>query len=262
MTRLLIRVFPASWRGRYGDEFAALLEERPLGPYDVADVLLAALDAHLSVRGPVAAADGGRGLSMSIRIGGAAAVLGGSLWLVGFLVSQFDGSDAFGVGGWVALAGTIGLLVALVGLSAVQSRRHPRLIWLSVAMPALGALVSGIGLLGMGLAEGGGDVAGVDPWALWTLGTVALVAGSGLFALASWRSRVLSGPGLALLALAMAALVPVLPMIAGLVAIPWEPFVAAALLALLLSFAAGWIVIGLVAIRSGSPGSPSVGVAG
>ena len=48
---LLLRCYPARWRARYGDEFAAVLDERPLGPFDVADVLLGALDAHLHLRG-------------------------------------------------------------------------------------------------------------------------------------------------------------------------------------------------------------------
>lgn len=46
-TRLLLPLFPRPWRGRYGDEFAALLDE--LGPYPsvIFDVLVAALDARL-----------------------------------------------------------------------------------------------------------------------------------------------------------------------------------------------------------------------
>ena len=51
MTSLLLRFFPARWRARYGDEFEALLAERPIGPFDVADVLLAAIDAHLHRHG-------------------------------------------------------------------------------------------------------------------------------------------------------------------------------------------------------------------
>ena len=38
MRRFLVRLYPADWRARYGDEFEALLEERPLGPFDVADI--------------------------------------------------------------------------------------------------------------------------------------------------------------------------------------------------------------------------------
>ena len=50
MRTILVRCYPARWRARYGDEFLALLEERPLGPYDVADILLGALDARLRSR--------------------------------------------------------------------------------------------------------------------------------------------------------------------------------------------------------------------
>ena len=51
MKALLIRCYPARWRARYGDEFEAILEERPLGPFDVADILLGALNAQLRLRG-------------------------------------------------------------------------------------------------------------------------------------------------------------------------------------------------------------------
>ena len=51
MTRLLLRCYPARWRARYGDEFEALLDEASLGPFDVADILLGAIDARLRLRG-------------------------------------------------------------------------------------------------------------------------------------------------------------------------------------------------------------------
>ena len=73
MIALLLRLYPARWRARYGDEFAAVLEERPLGPFDVADILLGALDAHLHLRGLGAASEHGKGFAMSLRIGGYAA---------------------------------------------------------------------------------------------------------------------------------------------------------------------------------------------
>lgn len=44
----LLGFYPASWRARYGDEFAALLADCPLTLFGVADVLLGALDAHLA----------------------------------------------------------------------------------------------------------------------------------------------------------------------------------------------------------------------
>ena len=81
MTSLLIRCYPTRWRDRYGDEFAAVLEERTLGPFDVADILLGALDAHLHLRGLGAASEHRKGFAMTLRIGGYAAILGGLLWL-------------------------------------------------------------------------------------------------------------------------------------------------------------------------------------
>ena len=75
MKTFLIRCYPARWRTRYGDEFAALLDERRLGPFDVADILLGALDARLRLRGP-ANSGGERRLAMSLRIGGVAAIVG------------------------------------------------------------------------------------------------------------------------------------------------------------------------------------------
>ena len=81
MIALLLRLYPARWRDRYGDEFAAVLGSRPLGPFDVADVLLGALDAHLHLRGLGAASERRKGFTMSLRVGGLAAIAGGVLWL-------------------------------------------------------------------------------------------------------------------------------------------------------------------------------------
>jgi len=45
----LINLYPRSWRERYGDEFEILLEECLRSPFDVLDVMLGALDAHLEL---------------------------------------------------------------------------------------------------------------------------------------------------------------------------------------------------------------------
>ena len=83
MIALLIRLYPARWRARYGDEFEALLAERPLGPFDVADVALGALDAHLHLRGLGSWSEHRRGFPMSLRIGAWAAIVGGALLFSG-----------------------------------------------------------------------------------------------------------------------------------------------------------------------------------
>lgn len=43
----LLRLYPAAWRDRYADEFAALLDDCPSSPALVLDVVLGALDARL-----------------------------------------------------------------------------------------------------------------------------------------------------------------------------------------------------------------------
>src|SRR5512147_597778 len=136
MITLLLRLYPARWRARYGDEFAVVLADRPLGPFDVADVLLGALDAHLHLRGLGAASAHGRGFTMTLRIGGYAAILGGLLWFIALAGNAInDGRDpGFAWLGPVLLGAVVTTLVALVGLSAFQARRYPVLIWASFAV--------------------------------------------------------------------------------------------------------------------------------
>src|SRR6185437_2256850 len=46
----LLRLYPRAWRQRYGPEFTALLEQQPLTPRSVLDVVRGALDAHWTAR--------------------------------------------------------------------------------------------------------------------------------------------------------------------------------------------------------------------
>src|SRR3954451_1440112 len=109
---LLLRLYPARWRARYGDEFAAVLEERPLGPFDVADVVLGALDAHLHLRGLGAASEHQKGFAMSLRIGGYAAIAGGVLWLLALAANAInDGRDTISpLIGYVIVGATVATL--------------------------------------------------------------------------------------------------------------------------------------------------------
>ena len=253
MRRLLLALFPASWRARYGDEFEALLQERPLGPFDVADVLLAALDAHLHLRG-LSAADHAKGFVMTLRIGGIAAILGGLCWGAGLAwASNDDTSEGVGPGAIVFLVGTVLLLIALVGLSAFQSRSHPWLVWAAFIVPALGAVASVAGMALMVVADEGPVVGGFAAWDIWILGLLTLVLGSGLFALASWRTASMSRVGTALLGAAAVLLTVFLPVLTGLFAIPWEPATPIATIGMLIAFAGGWILLGIGAIRQDRP---------
>jgi hypothetical protein len=252
-TATLLRLYPARWRARYGDEFAALLEERPLGPFDVADILLGALDAHLHLRGFGAASQHAKGFAMSLRIGGYAAIAGGALLFTSLAAGQLLGEGAIGfvlVGVFVA---TLAVLVALVGLSAFQARRFPRLVWAAFAIPAIGACISLVGLIGM-VTNGDlrfiGDASG---WMIWSIGLVTMIAGSALFGLATWRARFLSRPAAALLA--VGALL-VIPMIGGLDFLGFLPESLAPVITLLaiLAFTGGWVGLGVSAIRVTGPG--------
>jgi hypothetical protein len=45
----LVSLYPVSWREHYGEEFSDLLEQCSNSPFDVLDVMLGALDAHLNL---------------------------------------------------------------------------------------------------------------------------------------------------------------------------------------------------------------------
>ncbi len=51
--RRLMVLYPGAWRRRYGDEFAALLEQTPLTLRTLFDVGVSAVDAHLNPTGPM-----------------------------------------------------------------------------------------------------------------------------------------------------------------------------------------------------------------
>lgn len=257
MIALLLRLYPARWRARYGDEFAAVLEERPVGPFDVADVLLGALDAHLHLRGLGAASQHAKGFAMSLRIGGYAAIVGAVLFFTGFLANSLDGTDEAWPSSVIILAGIVVLLVGIAGLSGFQVRRHPALVWTAFLVPLVGGLLAIAGLAFMGIA-GDVDVAmGISGWGLGMIGLFTLMAGSGLFALATWRTGMLSGTGTALLGVAAILVVPATIGMLG--PWPWEPYVAVSWFAILVMFTAGWILTGLAAVRADRP---SVAVSG
>ena len=249
MTGLLLHLYPASWRSRYGDEFAALLEERPLGPFDVADVVLGAIDARLHLRGREATSKAAKGLAMTLRIGGYAAVLGSLLWIIGLGTASGTDEAKFFPGGAIMIVGNVALLVALLGLSAFQSRRFPRLVWASFALPFVGSIVSIVGALtALGVTPDDISFGGFTAWDIWITGMAALIGGSGLFAVASWRTGSLSRLGVRLLALGAGALVVVIPGAAGL--LPWEPLVSTGFFVTIAAFVVGWVVVGIGAIRS------------
>ncbi len=233
----LVRLYPARWRARYGDEFEALLEERPLGPFDVADILLGALDAQLRLRGGPADIKHGKGFSMSLRIGGFAAIVGaGLLASAGMLSSDLVAVDA-AVQPVMLVAGLTALLIALAGLSAFQARVASRIIWAAFALTAIGTIVALVGSVAL-------VTWGDDYWALGMGGLFAALVGSGLFAIATYRTAALSREAAVLLGVGS-----LLPFVSGNV----QPI----LLASVICFLLGWFGLGVQAIRLDRPTAAS-----
>jgi hypothetical protein len=252
MIALLLRLYPARWRARYADEFAAVLDERTLGPFDVADILLGALDAHLHLRGLGAASEHRKGFAMTLRIGGYAAIVGGVLWLLALAGNAINngGESPSPFLGYAIVGATAMTLVALIGLSAFQARSHPALTWAAFAIPALGAVVGLIGYAAI-VITGDSDatlIGGVSPWVLGSIGLLTMVLGSSLFAVATWRARSLSRTASALLA--VGAVLVVLALFGASGALP-SPIAMVPVIAAIIVFPAGWIAMGVSALRAG-----------
>jgi hypothetical protein len=253
--QLLLRCYPARWRARYGDEFASILEERQLGPFDVADILLGALDAQLHLRGMGAASQHQKGFAMSLRIGGYAAILSGFLWLVILAANAINNGAESGIPwiGPVLVAAVIVTVVALVGLSAFQARQYPVLTWSAFAIPALGGVVSLLATVAIAV-NGDSDravFADLSGWALAMLGLMALLVGSGLFALATWRTRSLSRAAAALLMVGVITTIVTLGGASG--GIFPEPILPLVIVAMVLLYPGGWVALGVSALRVGRP---------
>jgi hypothetical protein len=251
MKSLLVRCYPAAWQARYGDEFRMLLDERPLGPYDVVDVLLGALDARLrSRRSGAAGTSQGRGLPMSLRLGGIAAIFGSAIFTF-VVVATLSGAFALDPRILIAsfLIGLVLLLIALTILSAFQARTFAGLVWTAFGLAAFGVTAWVFGLLGLlAISEGsipaGGTVQTLAD-AGFAVGGLAAVVGFALFGVATFRSAELSRAGAVLLACGP-----------GLMAVAWVgAFVvswdigAGLMLAGLTNFFVGWLLLGIAAIR-------------
>ena len=235
MRALLIRCYPTAWRERYGDEFASILEERPLGPFDVADILLGALDARLRMRDRRAGVTQRKGFSMSLRIGGIAAILGATslaiAWILGAGLVEVE--DTFA---WLMLfVGLTFLLVGVAGLSAFQARIDPALSWAAFALLGVGTVVAAVGFVGTALGRDGF-------WDLGFLGVLTALVGTLLFAIVTYQTAALSR--VAAILLAAGAVLPFVSVVSSQVLIA---------VAALVCFLLGWFLLGIQAIRLDRP---------
>jgi len=193
---------------------------------------------------------------MTLRIGGYAAVLGGLLWftvLAANAINDGNEANAWWIGNVVVVA-TIATLIALIGLSAFQARRYPALTWAAVAIPAAGGIVALLGAVAITVTGDSdrkiiGDLSG---WAIATLGLLAMLVGSGLFALATWRTQSLSRGAAGLLALGALLVVPGLTGLSG--GLVPSAFVPLGILASILLFPAGWVALGISALQTDRAG--------
>ena len=123
-------------------------------------------------------------------------------------------------------------------------------MWAAFVIPATGAVVALLGVVAMAVT-GDSDQAivwGFSGWAISTLGLLALLIGSGLFALATWRTRSLSRAAAALLALGAIIVLPALGGLTG--SLVPQALVPIALLVSVLLFPAGWVALGISALRT------------
>jgi hypothetical protein len=246
MIGLLLAFYPAPWRRRYGEEFRAVLESRPLGPFDVADVLLGALDARARTVRLAGSVEPHGGRHTMLRIGGTGALTGGTLWVSGFIGASVIRDDSVP---WILLItlGTAGILLALVGLSAFQAHRSPRLAWAAFLIPGLGSLISIVGLIGMmSVTDSDGPyLASFSAWAVWAIGSFGTLIGCVLFGLATYRAAVLSRAGA--LGLSVSSVVVAITA-TGMTDHPYGQILLASSL---LAFAGSWALLGVSALRRG-----------
>jgi hypothetical protein len=245
---LLVALYPAHWRRRYGEEFRVLLESRPLGPFDVADIVLGALDARLTRHRRAEANGPQEGHHVMLRIGGFGAIGGALLWFAGIAALSAD-FEPMGLWSAIAVLGNLGILLALAGLSAFQAHRHPRLAWAAFAIPAFGTIASAAGLLGMSISlPFMPAMVALDPWSTWIIGLIATLLGSVLFAIATIRARVLSPrAAVSLAAFAVASIVFGL----GLFDVQVSGLRELATPIGIGGFAASWLMLGVSALRRG-----------
>ena len=254
--RRLVRLYPAYWRRRYGDEFEALLREQAAGPLEAIDVVLGAFDAHVHRPGRGAGASSTKGTSMAIQLGGRAAIATGAFLLLGALL-WLTPAPIVGVGVWLRtplhdlgtllLAGLAPLtaVVALAGLSAAPARTHRVLTWASIGLAAFGGLAILYGTA-VGIVTGQGPLREPD---VFGAGVVAFSNAFVVFGVAAYLTPGMPRVASTLLAAGAGAFMTALFLSLGylypfgLGVGPWPTIVSA------LPFGIGWLGLGRDALR-------------
>jgi hypothetical protein len=234
------KLYPSAWRARYGDEFDALLEDQPASPGVIADVVVGAVDAHLSgARGGLGMADWRRRPAML------GLVIGSLAWLslVSLVILGRPGS------GWgsflVQMGSQLVVVASLVGLALSRAWGHRGVLeflllgaalWLA-CVEVLRLYIALLSYVGVEPPFVGGDMRWVETafWVAQAAFAFTAIARAGL-----WR------PGLALV---LAASV-VSALARGMGTLLDYPAAVAVVLALPL----GWLLVGLAGLLSRVPG--------
>ena len=242
--RWIIGLYPKAWRERYGEEMETILEERASGPFELIDLLLGALDAHLHLRGLDDHSEHRKGVTMSLRTAGIAAIIGGAFWGLTWLLIAVN--EIFGNGdGDVPLAfltiliSSAAILVALAGLSAYQARIHRRLTWASFLLPAAGIALLMVGFLGMGVADG--------MYTVGMVGVLGFMVGSMLFGTVTYVTGAMSRAAAALLTVGSGVQLVGMLVMFGIA--DWNSPIQFLALAGVAAGSVGWIALGTDAVR-------------
>jgi hypothetical protein len=226
----LLRLYPRAWRRRYEDEFLALLECRPPTPLSVLDIVLGAVDAHVHREIPTDVVTTER--------------RSGRSWLMNRNLFTAYG-DAVGLEAGLAVVLVPLMLGAVIAATLGLARRSHR-----SRLANLGALIAGIGAVAsvgaLALIALNERLGGLDGWNVGMLTVGALLAGQAIVAASAWHRA--PRPGLVLLVAGSAWIVIGMAYmqlsdnwVDGLVAPGWAVV------------AAGWVFIGITALRSPAP---------
>jgi hypothetical protein len=241
---LFVRLYPRSWRERYGDELSALLEDRPPGPADALDLLLGAFDAHLHRRAVGVRPTVGTDTQTLPRLGAQAAMAAGVLWIITFAMALTD-DPALTNALMTLLSIDLTLLVlALAGMSAGRARFHGATVWAALLLPLAGVVLLMGGAVTQLVVSDHRLVGELTPYAFWMGGMVLVLVGTVVLGTVATARGAL--PRWAAGILGVGAVIQLLTVLAtDHVRDEWLMLVGA------LAFGLAWTSVGLLAAHSG-----------
>jgi hypothetical protein len=179
----LMRLYPRGWRSRYEEEFVALLEDVPLSPAVVADVLVRAAVAHLDdwiVRPPhgwrdVALTQKGNSMVKTLLLPLVLATT--AMAAYGTLHAIWFDPDVSAFRAFAALSFAVPVAVGMLTLVALVQSAHTR-GRLARVTAAAGLLVMAIGVAGVIAVLLIGFRSGDYEWAIATTNAALVVQGA------------------------------------------------------------------------------------